>query len=67
MSSSDVDIRMNAMVAPLDTELETLIQPVRQLEKRSSNDSTSYPQNPVSGTDIMANFNNYRKSKLSKR
>ena len=35
--SSEVDRRINAIVAPLATQLETLIQSVKELSERSSN------------------------------
>ena len=37
LSSSKVDRRINDMVAPLATQLETLIQSVRRLGERNSN------------------------------
>ena len=40
LSSSEVDRRMDAIIAPLTTQLETLIQSVKELSKRSSNRST---------------------------
>ena len=40
LSSSEVDRRRNAIVAPLSTQLQTLIQSVRELSERSSNRST---------------------------
>ena len=40
LSSSEVDRRIDAMVAPLFTQQETLIQSVRKLSERSSNRST---------------------------
>ena len=39
-SSSEVDRRIKAISAPLATQLETLIQSVRELSDRSSNRST---------------------------
>ena len=40
LSSSQVDRRINSIVAPLATQLETLIQSVTELSERSSNRST---------------------------
>ena len=40
LSSSEVERRINAKVAPLATQLETLIQSVRELSERSSNRSS---------------------------
>ena len=40
LSSSKVDRRINAIVAPLATQIETLIQSVRELNEKSSNGST---------------------------
>ena len=40
MPSNEVDWRINAIVAPLATQLETLIQPMRELRERNSNRST---------------------------
>ena len=37
LSSSEVDRKTNALVAPLSTQLKTLIQSVRELSERSSN------------------------------
>ena len=39
-SSSEVDRRINGIVAPLGTPLETLIQSVKELSERSSNRAT---------------------------
>ena len=36
----EVDSKINAIVAPLTTQLEKLIQPVRELSERSYNRST---------------------------
>ena len=40
MSSREVDIKINAIVAPLSTQLEIIIQPVSELGERSSTRST---------------------------
>ena len=40
--SNEVERRINAIVAPLATQLETLTQPVRELSERSSNHSTEW-------------------------
>ena len=40
MSSSEVDRRINAIVAPVATQLETLIHSVRELSERSLKGST---------------------------
>ena len=39
LSSKEIDKRINAKVAPLTTQLETLIQSVKELSERSSNRS----------------------------
>ena len=41
LSSSEVGRKINAIVAPLATQLETLIQSVRELNERSSNRLTA--------------------------
>ena len=40
LSSGEVDKRINPIVAPLATQLETLIQSLRELSEKSSNRST---------------------------
>ena len=41
LSWSEVDRKINAVVAPLATQLEALMQSVRELSERSSNRSTT--------------------------
>ena len=40
LSTSEVDRRINGIVAPLTIQLETLIQSIRELSESSSNRST---------------------------
>ena len=65
LSSIEVDGGINAMVAPLATQLETLVQSVRELIQRSSNPSTegnvASDQSRSSGQRSDACFSNFYK------